>query len=287
MLKMTQVELELLSDPQMYLMIENGKRGGIAVVSKRYSKANNKYMEKNYNPEEKSKYILYLDANGLYATAMSKPLPVKDFKWMNEEELKNWKSHSCILEVDLEYPENLHDLHNQYPLAPERIKVGKVEKLIPNLRDKEKYVIHHKNLKQYLNLGLKLKKIHKGIKFKEENFMKKYIDFNNELRTKAKNDFEKDFFKLLNNSVFGKTMENVRNRVDIQLCNREEKAKKLFTKYNFDKRTIFSKYLIAVHMHKKSVKLNKPIYLGVSILDLSKTIMYDFHYNYIKKKYEI
>ena len=141
-------------------------------------------------------------------------------------------------------------------------------------------------MKQYLNLGLKLKKIHKGVKFKEENFMKKYIDFNNELRTKAKNDFEKDFFKLLNNSVFGKTLENVRNRVDIQLCNREEKAVKLFSKCNFDKRTIFSKYLIAVHMHKKNVKLDKPIYLGVSILDLSKTIMYDFHYNYTKKKYE-
>ena len=126
MLKMTQVEMELLSDPQMYLMIENGKRGGIAVVSKRYSKANNKYMGKNYNPEEKSKYILYLDANGLYATAMSKPLPVKDFKWMNKEELENWKNIPCILEVDLEYPENLHDLHNQYPLAPEKIKVGNV-----------------------------------------------------------------------------------------------------------------------------------------------------------------
>ena len=115
--------------------------------------------------------------------------------------------------------------------------------------------------------------------------MKKYIDLNTKLRTDAKNEFEKDFFKLMNNSVFGKTMENVRNRVDIQLVNREEKALKLFSKTNFDKRTIFSENLIAVHMHKKKVKLDKPIYLGMSILDLSKTLMYDFHYNYIKPKY--
>ena len=115
--------------------------------------------------------------------------------------------------------------------------------------------------------------------------MKKYIDLNTRLRTNAKNEFEKDFFKLMNNSVFGKTMENVRNRVDIQLVNRKEKALKLFSKTNFDKRTIFSENLIAVHMHKKKIKLDKPIYLGMSILDLSKTLMYDFHYNYIKPKY--
>ena len=159
---------------------------------------------------------------------MSKPLPVRDFEWMNENELENWKNIPCILKVDLEYPENLHDLHNEYPLAAEKLKVGNVEKLVSNLNDKEKYVLHCENLKQYESLGLKITKIHKGIKFKEENFMKKYIDLNTNLRTNAKNEFEKDFFKLMNNSVFGKTMENVRNRVDIQLCNNEEKAVKLF-----------------------------------------------------------
>ena len=130
-----------------------------------------------------------------------------------------------------------------------------------------------------------MSKIHKGVKFQEEDFMKKYIDLNTKLRKEGKNDFEKDFFKLMNNSVFGKTMENVRNRVDIQLCSKKEKAVKLFSKTNFDKRTIFSENLIAIHMHRKKMKLNKPIYLGMSILDLSKTLMYDFHYNYIKPKY--
>ena len=206
---------------------------------------------------------------------MSKPLPIRNFKWMNEKELQNWKNIPCILEVDLKYPEKLHDLHNEYPLAAERMKVGNVEKLIPNLRDKEKYVLHHKNLKLYTSLGLKVTKIHKGVKFQEEDFMKKYIDLNTNLRKEGKNDFEKDFFKLMNNSVFGKTMENVRNRVDIKLCSSKEKALKMFSKTNFDKRKIFSDYLIAIHMYRKKIKLIKPIYLGMSILELSKTLMYD------------
>ena len=130
-----------------------------------------------------------------------------------------------------------------------------MEKLIPNLYDKEKYVVHHEILKQYTSLGLKITKIHK------EAWLEKYITLNTNLQTAAKNDFEKDFFKLMNNSVFGKTMENLRNRVDIQLVTNKEKAKKLFAKPNYESRTIFSEYLIAVHMKKVRLKLNKPIYL--------------------------
>ena len=115
--------------------------------------------------------------------------------------------------------------------------------------------------------------------------MKKYIDLNVSHRADAKNEFEKDFFKLMNNAVFGKTMENIQNRVDIELINSEEKARKLHSKVNFDKRTIFSDYLVAVHMHKTKIKLNKPIYLGMSILDISKTLMFKFHCKYIKKKF--
>ena len=285
MLKITGVELELMSDPNMYLMIENGIRGGISTITKRYAKANNPYMGEKFNPNEETKYIPYLDANNLYGWAMSKPLPVRNFEWMDEKELENWKNIPCILEVNLEYPEYLHDLHNEYPLAVEKMKIGNVEKLIPNLRDNKKYVLHYENLKLYQSLGLKVSKIHKGVKFQEEDFMKKYIDLNTELRKNGKNDFEKDFFKLMNNSVFGKTMENIRNRVDIQLCSKKEKASKLFSKTNFDKRTILSENLIVIHMHRKKIMLNKPIYLGMSILDLSKTLMYEFHYNYIKPKY--
>ena len=247
-LKVTEVELELLSDIDMLIMVEKGIRGGVSMISTRYGKANNKYMGDSFIKKDPSKYIQYLDANNLYGWAMSRSLLTHDFKWIKVNELEIWEKHSCILEVDLEYPKNLHDLHNDYPLAPEQIVVNKVKKLIPNLGDKKKYVIHYENLKQYLNLGLKLTHIHRGIKFEESPWLKSYIDINTDLRTKAKNDFEKDIFKLMNNSVFGKTMENIRNRVDIKLVTDKKKARKLAAKPNFNHCNIFSEDLVAIHI---------------------------------------
>ena len=294
-LKMTNINLELLSDPNMLLMFEKGIRGGISIISNRYGEANNKYMGNRFNKNKLSKYLMYLDANNLYGSAMSEKLPTHGFKWLTSGELEKlfdnrvvqvWEKTPCILEVDLEYPENLHDLHNDYPFCPERVECKNgVEKLIPNLRNKTKYVIHYKNLIQCLKAGLKLKKIHRGIKFIESQWMKPYIEMNTNLRTKAKNNFEKDFFKLMNNSVFGKTMENIRNRVNVKLVNTEERLKKLSAKPNYKSCKIFNENLISVHMKKTSLTMNKPVYLGMCILDLSKTIMYDFHYNYIKPKY--
>ena len=284
-LKLTEVNLELLSDPDMLLMFEKGIRGGVSTIMTRHGKANNPYMNEKYDSAKPTKYIAYLDANNLYGWAMSKPLPTHGFEWMSEGELKDWKNGSCILEVDLEYPEHLHDEHNDYPLAPERLMINKVEKLIPNLNNKTKYIVHYENLKLYESLGLKITKIHRGLKFEESAWLKKYIDLNTNLRSKAKNDFEKDFFKLMNNSVFGKTMENIRTRVDIRLVNSEKKARKLSSKPNYDHCTIFDKNLIAIHMKKTKLKFNKPVYLGMCILDLSKTLMYDFHYHYVKNKY--
>ena len=203
MLKMTGINLELLNDVDMLLMIEKGIRGGVSMVSNRYGKANNKYM-KDFNESELSKFLMYFDANNLYGGAMSEKLPVHNFKWMTNKEIENlfnnqivqvWKKTPCILEVDLEYPEELHNHHNDYPLCPERVECDNgVKKLIPNLRDKNNYVVHYKTLIQYLSLGMKLKKIHRGIKFTESAFLKPYIDKNTKLRAQAKNDFEKDFF---------------------------------------------------------------------------------------------
>ena len=139
--------LELLNYSDMLLMIESSIRGGIATISHRYAKANNKYMGKEFDPAMETKFILYLDANGLYALAMSKHLPTGGFKWMTDKELDNWKHQPCILEVDLEYPEHLHDLHNDYPIPLESIKIEKVEKLVPNLNNKTHYVMHYENLK--------------------------------------------------------------------------------------------------------------------------------------------
>ena len=182
-LKITKVELELLSDIDMLLMVEKGIRGGVSMISNRYGKANNKYMGKSFIDTMLSTYIVYLDANNLYGWAMSKPLPTHGFKRMEVIELETWENLSCILEVDLEYPKSLHDLHSDYPLAPEQIEVNKVLKLIPNLGDKKKYILHYENLKKYLSLGLKSTHIHRGIKFKESQWLKKYIALNTDLRT--------------------------------------------------------------------------------------------------------
>ncbi|XP_065645274.1 uncharacterized protein LOC136075765 [Hydra vulgaris] len=213
---------------------------------------------------------------------MSKPLPTHGFKWMDENEIENWKSTTCTLEVDLDYLEHLHDEHNDYPLAPERLNIDKVEKLVHNLNNKKKYIVHYENLKLYERFGLKITKIHRGIKFEERAWLNEYIELNTNLRTKATNDFEKDFFKLMNNSVFGKTMENIENRVDIRLVTDRNEAIKLASEPNFESRTIFDENLIAIHMKRTKLKYAKPIYLGMCIIDLSKTLMYEFHYDYIK-----
>ena len=294
-LKITDVELELLSDVNMLLMFEKGIRGGISIISNRYGEANNKYMSQGFKKSELKKYLMYLDANNLYGCAMSMKLPTHGFKWLTSGKMEKlydnqvvqiWEKTPCILEVDLYYPDELHDLHNDYPLCPEKVKCkNRVEKLIPNLRNKTKYVLHCKNLIQCLKLGMKLKKIHRGIKFVESEWMKPFIDMNTKLRAKAKNNFEKDFYKLMNNAVFGKTMENIRNRKDVKLVNTVEKLRKLIAMPNYVNRKIFSENLVSVHMKKTNLTMNKPVYLGMCILDLSKTVMYEFHYNYIKEKY--
>ena len=275
-LKVTKVKLELLADPDMLLMIEKGIRGGVSMISTRYGKANNPYMGDSYDSNQPTKYISYLDANNLYGWAMCKPLPTHGLEWMRQDELNNWKKLSdnegtgCILEVDLEYPKELHDLHDDYPLAPEILKV---EKLIPNLHNKSNYIIHHESLKLYEKLGLRITKIHRGIKFVESNWLEPYIMKNTNLRMQGKNNFEKDFFKLMNNSVFGKTMENIRNRFDIHLVTNEKQASKLVSKPNYNHRTVFCHNLAAIQMKKIHLVFNKPVYLGMCILQsLTKTL---------------
>ena len=270
MLKITGVKLQLLYDREMLDMFEEGIRGGILMISKRYARANNKYMGKDFDTSKPSKFIIYLDANNLYGFAMQKHLPFKNFKKMKNPELGYRNGVPCILVVDLEIPEHLHDCFNDYPLAPERLYGNGAERLIPNLMNKKNYVLYYKNLKLYEELRLKITKFHRGISFDEKPFMKDYIDLNTKLRANANNDFEKDFFKLMNNSVFGKTMENIRNRINFKLLTKRKNALNFAAKPNFQREVIFDEDLIGIHMMKKSLTFNKPIYCGMSILELSK-----------------
>ena len=310
LLKHTNIDLELLTEMDMHLFIEKGMRGGISMVSKRHAKANNPHTA-DYNPEKENNYIMYYDANNLYGWAMSQSLPYSDFKWKARNKDgkfdKRQKGKGWILEVDLEYPKHLHKLHNNYPLAPEKLSVKEewlssyqtdllenksmlnCSKLVPNLMNKEKYVVHYRSLQLYLSLGMKVKKVHRILEFNEKPWMEPYIRLNTELRKKAKSAFEKDFYKLMDNSVFGKTMENLRKRVDIKLVRTDgtenEKIRKIIAKPNFNRRAKFSDELSAIHVNKTKLTLNKPIYVGFSVLDLSKHLMYDWYYNKLKRKY--
>ena len=250
---------------------------------------------KDFDKTKPSTYLHYLDANGLYSWAVTQKLPTHGFKWIDvdvpkvEKLLKKKDTKiGYIFEVDLEYPSSLWKEHNDYPLAPNRIKLGKVEKLVSSFLPKKNNVVHYKSLKQYIEMGLVLKKVHRGIKFYQSCWMEPYIRKNINLRIeacKAKNKFEEEFFKLMNNSVYGKTIENIRKRQNVKLVDDRKKALNLSSKPNFDRATIFDENLVAIHMKKTEIYFNKPIYVGQAILDISKPLMFDFHYKYNKKNY--
>ena len=243
----------------MLLVVEEGIRGGTCPAIYRHAKANNQYME-YYDENKESSYLQYLDAKDLYGWAMSQKLLVDGFKWkeniskFNEDFIKNYDEDSnkgYILEVDVEYPKNVHDLHSDLPFLLERMKINKCNKLVCNLYDKNNYVAHVKPLKQALNHGLILKKVHRVIEPNQEEWLKEYIDINTELRKQAKNNFEKDFFKLVNNSVFGKTMENVRKHRDIKLVTKDKRRNQLVSEPYYHAIKGFSENLVATEMKKK------------------------------------
>lgn len=295
MLIYTKINLELLTDINKISFISNNIRGGISQCSNRHAKANNSYMSE-YDSSKPSSFLMYLDANNLYGWAMSQCLPTGKFEWVDVNtnfDIADDASHGFILEVDLEYPTQLHDFHSDLPFCPENACFGgsKEKKLVPNLHNKKNYVIHYRNLKQCLKQGLRLIKVHRILKFQQSKWLKSYIDLNTQMRSLAKTDFEKDFYKLMNNSVFGKTMENVLKRINVKLVNHWENrgriqgVQSLIARPEFHSRSVFSESLVAIQLKKTEAFYNKPIYLGFSILDLSKTLMYQFHYDFMKEKY--
>lgn len=311
-LRKTDVKLQLFHDINHYLFVTKAKRGGLSMVSKRYAKANHPFLGEIYDPQQKNVFILYLDCNNLYGKAMSEYLPYADFAWnstISLEDILNTSdtaSTGYFIECTLEYPPELHDAHNDYPLAPEHCTIlsdqwspycqeiskkhgiqknAKVCKLLATFYTKDHYVLHYRNLKLYVSLGLKVKSIHKVLQFSQSPIIKPYIDFNSLKRAQAKNEFDIAFYKFLSNSLFGKTMENPENKVDIKLVNTIEKYEKLVSKLTFKNAKVINKDLVSLELRKEIIKLMKPYYLGIAILELAKTYMYDFHYNYFKKVY--
>ena len=318
MLKMTGIRLELISDPDMYIFVEKGIRGGIAMVAgKRFSQANNVYAGQ-MDSTKPVKHLIQWDANSLYAYCMQFKLPCGEFKWVDmdlDTALSTIRKTDFdadteyLYEVDLEYPEDLHDYFSDYPPAPENImiptrmyslyqhelaaelgcKLTEFPKLVPNLLKKTKYIVHGQALKLYLELGLMLTGVHRVMQFSQKAIIKPYVSKNLQLRVREGNSaFEKDFFKLMNNSVFGKTMENLKKRIRLELVNSSDVARmnRLISNPAYRGHTIYENGLVAVHLTKVSLKLNRPMYVGQAILDISKYVMYNFYYNTVKKRYE-
>ena len=314
MLYRTGCTLSLIDDPAMFKMLDANLRGGVSMISTRYARANNKYLGKIFDPNKQSSYIMYLDANNLYGWAMSQPMPEGDFCWVHEDEwqtiewmaLTEEQQFGYFVECDMDYPAALHDLHNDYPLAPERMAIESSMlsesqvavrrnysmshssgscKLVPNLLGKQKYCVHYLNLQFYLKHGMQITKIHRVLKFRQSRWLQPYIQQNQQLRANAKNEFEKDFFKLMNNSVYGKTCENLKKRTDIKLVTSKREAKPLTEKPHCMGYRIFLEDLIGIQMRKVQVLINKPFYVGFSVLELAKLHMYRFHYEYIVPKY--
>ncbi|XP_023317289.1 uncharacterized protein LOC111694219 [Trichogramma pretiosum] len=275
MLLYTQVELELLTDVDMLLFVEKGIRGGVSQWCSRCSEANNRYMGEDYNPEKEDVYLMYYDINNLYGWAMAQYLPYGGFEWSDAKDyltLPEDSEYGYIRKVNLEYPESLHDSHKDLTLCPEHAcpPGSKQRKLLTTLNPKHKYIIHYRSLQQ------------------AGPWLKSYIDLNTEKRKNSKNDFEKQQYKLCNNAIFGKTIENVRKRIDVKLVSSWDGrygAEAQISKPNFHSRAIFNENLVAIQLSKTAVTIDKPVYVGFSILDISKTHLYRFHYDFMRDRF--
>ena len=256
-LKKTEVKSGLLTDIDILLMADKGIRGRIFHTIHQYAKANNKYT-KDYDENKESSYRKYWDVN-YFAW-------IEDTSQFNEDLIKSYNEKSdegSFLEVDVQYPEKINENHNDLPFLPERMKMEKFDEFVTNLHDKTEYVTHIRNLKQALNDGLVLKEDHRVIKFYQNVWLKPYIDMNTKLRKIAKNNFEKDSFKLMNNEVWGKTMENMRKHRNIKHVTTEKRRNYLVSGPNYHATKFFTKNLLAIEMRKTQILMNKPVYLGL------------------------
>ena len=323
MLRTCPVDLDKISDYEMFCMLEQGIRGGLSVVSKHYTNASNYYTnpEKYSCPDsEGSRYIYLLDANGLYSWAMTQPLPYGDFKWEEDiqllEKMFSQSPTSCwpaddgdrgyILTVDLEYPSELHDYTAAYPLAPahesvslqdyslimlqqwchiypEKSSIKPEYKLVGSCREKKFYVVHYRELKFYVKMGVKISRIHNAISFKQQPFMKNYIDFNiTQRKANSSDKLKSDLFKKLNNAVYGKTQEQQRRHMNFKLSSEPVEQQKIVSGDGYLGSIVFQDDLVGFHLQKDRVVLRHPIYIGMTVLGLSKVLMFTFYYDVLK-----
>ena len=316
--KMTNEKIHLLQDPDLYSLFERGIRGGLTFVNKHRSKSEILAVDSI----QQKKIILYIDENNLYGKALSEPLPHSNFHDLTVEEINNlFPSSESILklnknddtgylfEVDLDYPSKIHRKTADFPLAPEsgeitedmlspfmKELINKIHaergdksnfkscrKLLLTQYDKKNYVVHYALLQFFLQEGMVLNKIHRVVSFTQKAFLEPYIKFNSERRAVARNAFEKDFYKLKNNSLFGKCMEDVRKRQNYKLVNDEHQIEKLISSPFFLDRDIITEDIVGVKMMKPKVVLDKPIFIGQAVLDYSKLTMYTLFYKTLKQ----
>ena len=304
------VQLELLTEINQYFFLERGIRGGLSMVAKRYAKANHPNIP-GYDSSLPHTFILDLDSNNLYGKAMQEYLPYGGFRWMGPEELTQRTlmgiapdaAEGCFVECTLDYPEALHDLHADYPLAPVKTKITydslspycrflcdrhklkhtlNTLKLLTTFRRRSFYVLHYRNFQLYVKLGLRVVAIHSALAFRQAPYMKGYVDMNVLKRAASTNKFDADFYKLSVNSLFGKTIENPEKRTKVKLCRTKGELEKKVGHYSFKRSKIINKNLVGVEMRNTVVKMNKPFYVGNAVLELSKFHMYNFHYNVMK-----
>ena len=306
-LKYTGINLQTLQDKDMILLLENNIRGGISSV-----------MGDRYIKSDENKKILYIDANNLYGHSMSEYLPYDEIElWHGHPDLlMNWLDEilntpddsdiGYFIEIDLTYPDNIKQKTKNFPFAPENKKINpdnfndymkeikpvtyiQSSKLICDWSDKKNYLIHYRMLKFYIRHGMIVDKVHNIISFKQSRWLEKYISFNTQKRNKAKNDFEKDFYKLLNNTFYGKTMENVRNRLKIKYIKKDDHKEILKQQSKLTFNGIHKSYdNCDSYTHKQNeVLMDKPIYLGFTVLELSKLLMYETYYDKLQPYFEL
>jgi hypothetical protein len=313
-LRFANVKIELITEIDMFLFFEDSIRGGMVDATIRYVKANNKYLP-TFDATKESVFCLYIDYNSLYPSAACECLPIGQFSWLNASEIRDLEtnllnisstaSEGYYLEVDLVIPENKHNYFNWYPLAPEKIfhpdemlspyikrlkkkfdiKRGKVKKLVASLEPKIKYKLHYRLLQLYVELGAQITKIHRVLKFRQAPFMKSFILDTINQRQNSANTFEKNFYKLIANSIYGNCARNKRKEHYVRLVTNMDVARRVNKNPLLKSFNIYEKDLVAAELRKKILHMDRPVQVAASILDLSKMIMFHFYYKILKSIY--